>query len=183
MRFWLVVAPFFYFLFFFIFLERTIQSQQRREFPAVVHSGGVRGARHPEVFIDGGGGDDSAVDGGHLPVTVGQAHTSQHPSQEGQHQRHDFHDRIHDPPLVLGLTVEQEYIQVRVWKRQVSSLPASNRVSEMCKSGQMICIMIYTTRFLLPFTSHTLFFFFFTPLKLNRCLSKQSQGPMVIRLW
>lgn len=39
------------------------------------------------------------------------------------------------------------------------SLPASNRVSEMCTSRRIICLMIYVTCFLLPFTSRTLFFF------------------------
>lgn len=60
------------------------------------------------------------------------------------------------------------------------SLHVSSRVSEMGSSGQTI--MIYMTCFLLPFTSHTGGFFFLTPPKLNRCLSKQSQGPMVIGL-
>lgn len=87
-------------------LEPTTQSQQWWVFPAIVHAGGVRRARHPEVFVDGGGGDDTPVHGGGFPVPVGQAHTRHHPSQEAQQEPHDFQARIHDPRL--RLTVEQE---------------------------------------------------------------------------
>lgn len=80
-----------------ISFQRTAQRQQRREFPTVVYAGGIRGTRHPEVFVDGGGGDDAPVHGGSPPVAVGQAHPHHHPTDEAQHQSHYFHDRIHDP--------------------------------------------------------------------------------------
>lgn len=139
-RFWLTAA---------LSPERTIQSEQRREFPAIVHPGRIRRARHPQVFVDGGGGDDVAVHGGRPPVTVGQAHPHHHPSQEPQDERHYFHDWIHDPSS--GWPSSERISRCEFWTRHASLVwPVSDRVSEICKSQQIMCIMIYTSCFLLP---------------------------------
>ena len=82
---------------FFFFCRPTTQSEERRELPAVMNPRRIRRTRHPQVFIDGGGGDDVPVDGGRPPVTVGQAHPQHHPTDEPQNQSHYFHNRIHDP--------------------------------------------------------------------------------------
>ena len=81
---------------FMIFRQHTIQSEQRWELPAVVNPGWIRRTRHPQVFVDGGGGDDVPVDGGRPPVTVRQGDPDHHPPDEPQHQSHYFHNRIHD---------------------------------------------------------------------------------------
>lgn len=80
--------------------QHTIQGEQRGELPAVVHPGWIGRTRHPQVFIDGGGGDNVPVHGGGPPVAVRQAHPHHHPPEEPQYQSNYFHNRIHDPSLV-----------------------------------------------------------------------------------
>lgn len=80
--------------------QHTIQSEQWGELPAVMDPCRIRRTGHPQVFIDGGGGDDIPINGGGLPVTVGQGDPYHHPANEPQQQSHYFHNRIHDPPLV-----------------------------------------------------------------------------------
>lgn len=63
-----------------------------------MNASGVCGTRHPEVLVDGGGGDDAAVHRGGPPVTVRYAHPDHHPADEAQHHSHHFHDWIHDAP-------------------------------------------------------------------------------------
>lgn len=58
----------------------TVQRQHGWEVLAVGDAGGVGHAGLPEVGPKGGGGDDRAIDGGHLPVVGGQRGGDQHPS-------------------------------------------------------------------------------------------------------
>lgn len=58
----------------------TVQRQHGWEVLAVGDAGRVGHAGLPEVGPKGGGGDDRAIDGGHLPVVGGQRGGDQHPS-------------------------------------------------------------------------------------------------------
>ena len=79
------------------FCRPTAQGEKGWELSAVMNPRRICRTRHPQVFVDGGGGDDIPVDGGRPPVTVRQAHPKHHPTNEPQNQSHYFHNRIHDP--------------------------------------------------------------------------------------
>lgn len=58
-------------------------------------SRGVRGTGHPQVFIDGGGGDDVTVHRGHSPVAVLEGRSNHEPGSKAQKQGKGFHARVH----------------------------------------------------------------------------------------
>lgn len=78
------------------FPSHTTQSKQRGELPAVVHPSRICRTRHPQVLVDGRGGDDAPVHRGRPPVAVGQTNSNHHPADEAQEHSHYFHNRIHD---------------------------------------------------------------------------------------
>lgn len=51
-------------------LVPTWKSEKRRKVSTVVDPGGVACARHPQVLVDGGGGDHAAVRGGFFPILI-----------------------------------------------------------------------------------------------------------------
>lgn len=55
----------------------------------------VRGAGHPQVFIDGGGGDDVTVHRGDFPVSVWEGHSNHQPGNKPQEEGEGFHYGIH----------------------------------------------------------------------------------------
>ena len=57
--------------------------------------GSVGGTRHPQVLIDGGGGDNTAVDGRSFPVTVRYGDPNQNPTHESKEQSNDFYYGVH----------------------------------------------------------------------------------------
>lgn len=72
---------------------QTVQRQHGGEVLAVGDAGGVGNARLPQVSPIGGGGDDRAVDGGHLPVVGGQRGGHQHPARDGDQEGDDLQSR------------------------------------------------------------------------------------------
>ncbi|TNN71946.1 hypothetical protein EYF80_017734 [Liparis tanakae] len=96
-----------------------------------MHAGGVRRTRHPQVLVDGGGGDDVPVDGGDLPVTVRQGDPHHHPSDERQHQSHYFHNRIHDPTSAQQSSKREESL------RQPSRVKTGRPTARLGFSGSL----------------------------------------------
>lgn len=176
--------------------HRTTQSKQRGKLPAVVHPGRVRRTRHPQVLVDGGGGDDVPVDGRRPPVAVRQGDPHHHPTDEPQQQSHDFQYLIHDPTSAQQSNKNISRSRF-IWKSQKDETSGFG-TGERCLfcqwamfPAQQICIMIYMTfsppprlplftRSPSPLAPNLFCLSYFTRLKLSRCLSAVSQGPMVI---
>lgn len=55
----------------------------------------VCGTGHPQVFIDGGGGDDITVHRRDFPVAVWEGHPNHEPGNKPQEEGKGFHYRVH----------------------------------------------------------------------------------------
>lgn len=64
----------------------TVQHQHGREVLALGDTHEVSNTSLPQVDPIGGGGDDRAVDGGHLPIVGGQHEGHQYTARDGDHE-------------------------------------------------------------------------------------------------
>lgn len=73
----------------------TIKCKQRRKIPTVVNPCRVGCTGHPQVFIDGGCGDNVTIHWWNLPVSVWKGDPNHQPGQKPQEEGKSFHYCIH----------------------------------------------------------------------------------------
>lgn len=186
------------------FLSHTTQSQQWGELSAVMHPSRIRRTRHPQVLVDGRGGDDAPIHRGRPPVTVGQTNPNHHPADEAQQHSHCFHNRIHDDPssavpsrktLSKSQSLENKISKSSCYKNQTIWFRVSSWSVRVCEmrwdvsgSTHMYYGLYDSSLSLLPF-HFTLFFpsHFYTPeteqVFIGRFSESNGHPPHLITLW